>query len=67
MKTLQEQTKKVVPEATFEDICPDWNKIIAKEGGFDKVDVDKDYTVESQEHTIKNYQCCVVGEAFNIK
>lgn len=58
----QEQIEKVktVPQGTFEDICPDWNKIISDEGGFANVDVNKTY---GKEKNIQHYGCCIVGSA----
>jgi len=53
---------KVVPQVTFEDLCKPWSDIIAQEGGFDKVDVNKNY---ADGHNIAKYECCIVGSAFS--
>ena len=56
------QDTKKTPEITFEDLCSNWDGIVKKEGGYSQVNVDKQYG----ENSIKDYGCCIVGEAFKL-
>lgn len=58
-KLVQEEKPTEMPKASFEEICPEWNKIINENGGYDNINVTRKYDGRS----IQNYGCCLVGEA----
>lgn len=68
MKQQQTEVQKTeqVPEITFEELCAPWDKTINQEGGFSKIDVNKNYG-KVQNQNIADYGCCIVGSAFSLE
>ena len=62
MQELIQETKTEAP-LSFEEICPDFNLLIA-EYGWDGVRGKNRYSVGGKERAISNGMNCVVGEAF---
>jgi len=54
------QEKRVL---TFEELCPDWTKIISLHGGFSETRDDIGCMKENNKRNLTNHKCCVVGEA----
>ena len=60
---IQQEQTQVEKTYTFEDICPDWNRIMADNGGFIE---SRNQLFESDDGSTKSImKCnsCLVGEA----
>lgn len=63
LETVQPQTEvEVYKEASFEEICPDWNDILAQNGGFMKNQNANFKTKDGKTRSIMNCPSCLVGE-----
>jgi hypothetical protein len=56
MSTVQVLKKK---QLTFEEICPQWNEVISRNGTIPLVYLGP----KGSELCLTNYKCCIVGEA----
>ena len=64
-KLVTEQPQQVVEEykeASFEEICPDWNNILAQNGGFVKNQNAQFKTEDGKQRSIMSCPSCLVGE-----
>lgn len=64
-KLVTEQPLVVVEEykeASFEEICPDWNNILSQNGGFINNQNAKFKTVDGKERSVMHAPSCLVGE-----
>jgi hypothetical protein len=57
---IQEEQNK---EYSFEEICPDWNRILSENGGFIENRGDKFEASDGDQRTIMACNSCIVGEA----
>lgn len=61
---LEEQIIKeeIQADLSFEEICPEWNDILAQNGGFVE-NKDAHFKTDGETRTIMNCASCLVGEA----
>ena len=62
----QIQEKNQIPQASFEDLCPDFDFKIKKEG-YETTKSQKFMGQSGAKRALCNAECCIVGEAFDLR
>jgi len=57
-----QQAVEIYKEASFEEICPDWNNILAANGGFINNQNAQFKTEDGKTRSIMSAPSCLVGE-----